>query len=107
MMTAIEESYPIAQRWFREKAKLLALDKLQLADQYAPIGDPRQFSWDEAAEIVDRSYDRFAPRLAEIFRDCLSAGHVDVLPRQGKATGADCTSVSKTIPPDVPLKHTK
>ena len=106
MMTAIEEAYPIAQRWFREKAKLLGLDKLALADQYAPIGDPRQFSWDEAVEIVDRSYDRFAPRLAEIFRDCLSAGHVDVLPRQGKATGAYCTSVSKTILPYVLMNFT-
>jgi oligoendopeptidase F len=106
MMTAIEESYPIAQRWFREKAKLLGLDKLHLADQYAPIGEPRRFSWDEAVEIVDRSYDRFAPRLSEIFRDCLSAGHVDVLPRQGKATGAYCTSVSKTILPYVLMNFT-
>ena len=106
MMSAIEEAYPIAQRWFREKAKLLGLDKLTLADQYAPIGDPRQFTWDEAVEIVDRSYDRFAPRLAEIFRDCLSAGHVDVLPRQGKATGAYCTSVSKTILPYVLMNFT-
>jgi oligoendopeptidase F len=106
MLTAIEEAYPIAQRWFREKAKLLGLDTLALADQYAPIGDPRQFSWDEAVEIVDRSYDRFAPRLAEIFRECVSAGHVDVLPRQGKATGAYCTSVSKTILPYVLMNFT-
>jgi oligoendopeptidase F len=106
MMTAIEESYPIAQKWFRAKAKLLGLDKLALADQYAPIGDPRNFSWDEAVEIVDKSYDRFHPRLAEIFRDCLGAGHVDVLPRQGKATGAYCTSVSKTILPYVLMNYT-
>ena len=106
MMTAIEESYPIAQRWFRAKAGLLGLEKLSLADQYAPIGDPRMFSWDEAVEIVDKSYDRFSPRLAEIFRDCLSAGHVDVLPRQGKATGAYCTSVSKTILPYVLMNFT-
>jgi oligoendopeptidase F len=106
MMTAIEESYPIAQRWFRAKAKVLGLEKLSLADQYAPIGDPRRFSWEEAIELVDSSYTRFSPRLAEIFRDCLDAGHVDVLPRQGKATGAYCTAVSKTILPYVLMNFT-
>jgi oligoendopeptidase F len=107
MMTATEEAYPIAHRWFRHKATLLGLDKLHLADQYAPIAaEPRMFSWDEAVEIVDKSYDRFAPRLAEIFRDCIAVGHVDVLPRQGKATGAYCTSVSKTILPYVLMNYT-
>jgi oligoendopeptidase F len=106
MLTAIEEAYPIAQRWFRAKAELLGLDTLHLADQYAPTGDPRQFSWDEAVEIVDSSYARFSPRLAEIFRDCLGAGHVDVLPRQGKATGAYCTAVSQTILPYVLMNYT-
>jgi oligoendopeptidase F len=106
MMAATEEAYPIAHKWFRAKAKLLGLDKLTLADQYAPIGEPRQFSWDEAVEIVDSSYNRFAPRLAEIFRACLEAGHVDVLPRQGKATGAYCTGVSKAILPYVLMNYT-
>lgn len=106
MMTAIEASYPIAQRWFRAKAEVLGLEKLSLADQYAPIGDPRRFTWDEAVDLVDSSYSRFSPRLAEIFRDCLDAGHVDVLPRQGKATGAYCTAVSKTILPYVLMNFT-
>jgi oligoendopeptidase F len=106
MMTATEESYEIARRWFRAKAELLGLDTLTLADQYAPIGDPREFSWDEAVEVVDESYKRFSPRIAEIFRDCIDAGHVDVLPRQGKATGAYCTAVSKTILPYVLMNFT-
>jgi oligoendopeptidase F len=106
MLTVIEESYPIAQRWFRAKAKLLGLEKLSLADQYAPIGDPRRFTWDEAVDLVDSSYTRFSPRLAEIFRACVDAGHVDVLPRQGKATGAYCTAVSKEILPYVLMNFT-
>ena len=106
MMTVIEESYPIAQRWFRHKGTLLGLEKISLADQYAPIGEPRRFTWDEAVELVDSAYTRFSPRLAEIFRDCLDAGHVDVLPRAGKATGAYCTAVSKQILPYVLMNFT-
>jgi len=106
MMTATEEAYPIARTWFAAKAGLLGLEKLELADQYAPIGEARQFSWGEAVDIVDSSFNRFSPRLAEIFRACIDAGHVDVLPRNGKAGGAYCTSVSKTILPYVLMNFT-
>src|SRR5207247_2270224 len=67
MMAAIEEAYPIARKWFEAKARLLRLEKLELADQYAPIGDARAFPWAEAVDIVDTSFARFSPRPAEIF----------------------------------------
>jgi oligoendopeptidase F len=107
MMSATEEAYPIARKWLEAKAGLLGLDKLDLADQYAPIGDARAFPWPEAVDIVESSFGRFSPRLAEIFRSCIEAGHVDVLPRPGKAAGAYCTSVSKTILPYVLMNYTE
>jgi oligoendopeptidase F len=107
MMAATEEAYPIARKWFTAKARLLGLDKLEIADQYAPIGEARSFSWPEAVEVVDASFARFSPRLADIFRSCLDAGHVDVLPRPGKAAGAYCTSVSKPILPYVLMNFTE
>jgi oligoendopeptidase F len=107
MMNATEEAYPIARKWFEAKARLLRLDKLELADQYAPIGESRLFSWPEAVDIVDSSFNRFSPRLAEIFRSCVEAGHVDVLPRNGKSGGAYCTSVSKSILPYVLMNYTE
>jgi oligoendopeptidase F len=58
-------------------------------------------------EIVDNSFNRFSPRLAEIFRACIDAGHVDVLPRSGKAAGAYCSSVSKSILPYVLMNYTE
>jgi oligoendopeptidase F len=106
MMSATEEAYAIARKWFTAKARLLGLDKLEIADQYAPIGEARRFSWPEAVEIVESAYGRFSPRMSEIFRACLDAGHVDVLPRPGKAAGAYCTSVSKSILPYVLMNYT-
>jgi oligoendopeptidase F len=106
MMTATEEAYGIARSWYTAKARLLGLDKLEIADQYAPIGEARRFSWPEAVEIVHTAYARFSPRMSEIFRACLDAGHVDVLPRTGKAAGAYCTSVSKSTLPYVLLNYT-
>jgi len=106
MMRAVEEHYPLARRWFVRKAQVLGLDKLALADQYAPVGSDRRIEWDEAVQMVDESLTDFAPRLGEIFRDCLERGHVDAEPRAGKAGGAYCHSVSKAIPPYVLMNYT-
>ncbi len=106
MMTATEESYGIGRKWFEAKARLLGLDRLELADQYAPIGEARAFSWPEAVEVVDTSFAGFSPRLSEIFKACLDAGHVDVGARPGKAPGAYCTAVSKQVLPYVLMNFT-
>ena len=106
MIAATQESYPLGRRWFDAKAKLLGLDRLDLADQYAPVGEGRDFEWGEAVEIVDAAFAGFSPRLAEIFRNCIDAGHVDASPRAGKASGAYCTTVTKEILPLVLLNYT-
>jgi oligoendopeptidase F len=106
MMAAVEEHYPLGRRWFVRKAEVLGLDRLQLADQYAPVGSDRRVEWPEAVEMVDRSLSEFEPRLGEIFRACIERGHIDAEPRAGKVGGAYCNSVSKTVLPYVLLNYT-
>ncbi len=106
MIAAVEENYPLARRWFVRKAPVLGLDKLHLADQYAPVGSERSVSWNEAVEMVDASLIDFSPRLSEIFRTCLERGHVDAEPRPGKVGGAYCSSISKAILPYVLMNYT-
>jgi oligoendopeptidase F len=106
MMVAVEEHHPLGRRWFVRKAGLLGLDRLQLADQYAPVGSDRRVEWTEAIEMVEDSLRDFEPRLAEIFRTCLERGHIDAEPRPGKVGGAYCNSVSKTVFPFVLLNYT-
>jgi oligoendopeptidase F len=106
MMVAVEEHYPLGRRWFVRKAEVLGLDRLQLADQYAPVGSDRRVEWLEAVGMVDDSLRSFAPRLGEIFRTCLDRGHVDAEPRPGKVGGAYCSSISKTVLPYVLLNYT-
>lgn len=106
MMAAVEVNYPLARRWFVRKAQVLGLDKLQLADQYAPVGSDRRVEWSEAVSMVDDTLADFSPRLAEIFRTCLERGHVDAEPRTGKVGGAYCSSISKTVLPYVLMNYT-
>ncbi len=106
MMVAVEEHYPLGRRWFVRKAEALGLPRLQLADQYAPVGSDRRVEWTEAVAIVEETLRDFEPRLAEIFRTCLDRGHVDAEPRPGKVGGAYCNAVSKSVLPYVLLNHT-
>jgi oligoendopeptidase F len=106
MMVAVEEHYPLGRRWFVRKAEVLGLDRLQLADQYAPVGSDRRVEWTEAVAMVDDSLRDFDPRLGDIFRTCLDRSHVDAEPRPGKVGGAYCSSISKTVLPYVLLNYT-
>ncbi|MGH3009492.1 MAG: M3 family oligoendopeptidase [Gaiellaceae bacterium] len=106
MMAAVEENYPLARRWFVRKAPVLGLDKLSLADQYAPVGSDRPVEWREAVEMVDESLTGFEPRLGEIFRTCLERGHIDAEPRPGKVGGAYCSTISKSVLPYVLMNYT-
>jgi oligoendopeptidase F len=106
MMRAVEENYPLARRWFVRKAPLLGLDKLSLADQYAPVGSDRPVAWSEAVEMVDESLTDMEPKLGEVFRTCLERGHVDAEPRPGKVGGAYCSTISKSVLPYVLMNYT-
>ncbi len=106
MMRSIEEHHPLGRRWFARKARVLGLDRLELADQYAPVGTDRRIEWPEAVEIVDATLREFEPRLADVLRACLDRGHVDAEPRTGKAGGAYCNAISKNVLPYVLLNFT-
>ena len=44
MLDAVERHYRVAHRWFRVKAGILGLERLELHDQYAPIGEFRRWT---------------------------------------------------------------
>jgi oligoendopeptidase F len=106
MLASIEEHYPLGRRWFERKRAYLDVERMALADQYAPVGSDRHVGWDEAVEIVAEALGGFEPRFAEIFRTCLERGHVDAESRPGKVGGAYCNSVSASVGPYVLLNFT-
>jgi oligoendopeptidase F len=106
MMTAIENRYGIAQRWFRHKAGLLGLDRLALADQYAPLGGGRPVPYEEARGVVDTAFRGFSEEVAGIARAFFDERRVDAEPRPGKRGGAFCASVAQDADPYVLLNHT-
>ena len=107
MLDAVERHHPIAHRWWRHKAKLLGVPRLALADQYAPIGESRRFTYDEATELVASSLARFSPRIEQVARDLYADGRMDAEPRQGKRGGAFCASVAQDARPFILMNFTE
>ena len=106
MMEAIESRYGMAQRWFTKKAELMGLEKLHLADQYAPLGEGRAMPYVEACGIVEDAFGRFSPEILRVSKSVFDEQRVDAEPRQGKRGGAFCASVAQDAQPFIMLNHT-
>ena len=106
MLDAVERHYPLAQRWFRAKAGLLGLERIALADQYAPIGEARTLAFPEAVGIIERSFGAFSPRIAAVADGVFRERRIDAEPRAGKRGGAFCSPVAQDASPYVLMNFT-
>ena len=87
MLEQVEARYPLAQRWFRAKAVMMGLDVLELADQYAPLGEARPVGYDEGRSLVDAAFAGFSPEVRSIAEAFFTEQRVDAEPRAGKRGG--------------------
>jgi oligoendopeptidase F len=106
MMSAVEKNYGLAQRWFRTKAGLLGVDKLELHDQYAPIGESRSVDFAEARDLIDVSFGRFSGEISNIAEGFFTERRIDAEPRAGKRGGAFCASVAQDASPFLLMNFT-
>ena len=107
LMKVTEANYPLAQEYFRLKAKLLGLDKLKNTDIYAPLAEnSRKYTFEEAMDIVLDSYGSFNPGYRKLIEPLFHKGRIDVHPRSGKSGGAFCMGISPDVTPYVLLNFT-
>jgi oligoendopeptidase F len=102
MMEVTEQSYPLAHDYFRLKAKLLALPKLALYDQYAPVGtEVRPFPYVKAQETILDAFEAFDPEFRTLAGEFFAKNWIDAEIRKGKRGGAFCASPSPQLHPYV------
>jgi oligoendopeptidase F len=107
MMRVTRENYPVAQRFWRAKAKLMGLPKLANTDLYAPIAEKdRKFTWNEAVQKVMAAYRRFSPELEHLAKDFVDLGWIDAEVRPGKDDGAFCSGSWPQHHPYILLNYT-
>jgi oligoendopeptidase F len=89
---ATTQSYNIVEKYYNVKKKMLNLEELHIYDIYAPIGKiSREYSYEEAISLVVSAAEKFDAEFAEIIKDMVNNGHIDVTPRKGKRGGAFCS----------------
>jgi oligoendopeptidase F len=107
MMDVVEEHYGLAHRYFEAKAGLLGLDKLQIWDQYAPIGEataPRPY--DDARSVVLEALGGFEPRFRDLAAEFFEKSWIDAEVRPGKRGGAFCSYPVPNTHPYVLMSYT-
>ena len=93
MQAAMVTSFPDFRRYLRAKAAALSSgreDQLAFWDLFAPMGDTRPRSWDEARQAVDEAFASYSPQLQALARRAFEQSWIDVAPRAGKQGGAFC-----------------
>jgi oligoendopeptidase F len=106
LMRVVERNHGMAHSYWSLKARLLGLDKLELYDQYAPLGDAQQrVSFDEARVVILDALDRFSPEFAAMSRRFFDERWIDAEPRSGKRGGAFCAGVTPDTNPYILMSY--
>jgi oligoendopeptidase F len=107
LLSACVARYPLVARYYRLKARLLRLDRLEDYDRYAPVSsEGGRHSFASARQIVLDAYGEFAPPMADIARRFFDERRIDAELRPGKRGGAFCASTLPSLHPYVLLNYT-
>jgi oligoendopeptidase F len=91
LVRTVTESFPVAHKFYRLKAKLLGLKRLSYCDRGAKIGKiSTKFSFDESLDILKKTFGALDPKYSQILQSFVDNGQIDVFPRIGKTGGAYC-----------------
>ncbi|KKQ75945.1 MAG: PepF/M3 family oligoendopeptidase [Candidatus Woesebacteria bacterium GW2011_GWB1_38_5b] len=99
MTKVIEQRYDISERFYKTKAKLLK-QKLFEWDRYSVLypNDKIEYSWEEAKEMILKSFKQFSPVFYETALKFFDNGWIDALITPNKRGGGFCSY-------SVPAKH--
>ena len=97
----------VFQDYFKQKAKMLGVKKLQRYHLYAPLSlkasDQKRFTYGKAIDTVLRTFEDFHPKFREYAEKVFNEQHVDSEIRKSKLGGAFCSSISPKMTPYVLL----
>jgi pepF/M3 family oligoendopeptidase len=91
MLAAMTSSFPMLRRYLIAKARLLGKKRLDIWDEWAPVGSAdRRYEWDEARLFILTNFATFSPELENLARRAFDERWVDAEPRDGKGGGGFC-----------------
>ncbi|MCG2588281.1 M3 family oligoendopeptidase [Rhodohalobacter sulfatireducens] len=102
LVTAVTDNYPLAQRYYKLKRKLLGVDEMFDYDRYAPITkSTKKVEWNEAKDMVLEAYGDFHPDMSSIAGEFFENNWIDAAIKPGKRGGAYSASTVTSVHPYV------
>ena len=106
LVSAVEDAYPVVQRYYKLKKRLLNLDQLYDYDRYAPISKTsKEISWVEAKDMVLDAYGDFHPEMRRIASLFFEKQWIDAAIKKGKRGGAYSASTVTNVHPYVFMNY--
>ena len=94
MLGAMKDSFPMFQKYFKHKAKLIGKKKLAWWDISAPMGKTdKVYSYEEARDFIVSNFNQFSPELGAFAQRAFDNNWIDAEQREGKRGGAFCMGV--------------
>ena len=107
LIDAVRGRYDIAQRWYSLKAWFWDIERIADYDRMASMSETDEtVEWDDAREIVLKSYASFSPDLADLAKKFFDESWIDAPVRPGKRPGAFCAYTVPSHNPYVFLNYT-
>lgn len=96
-----------AHRYYKWKAAALGKQKLHYSDRNAPLpyDENKVYTWNEAVAIVNDSYNKFSPTMANIGKEFFEKNWIDVPTRVGKRGGAFMSPTTAKLHPYILLNY--
>lgn len=102
LVDSVTSKYPLVQRYYKLKARLLGFDEMKDYDRYAPMmQNEATITWDEAKEMVMDSYTNFNSQMGEITGYFFEKNWIDAAIKPGKRGGAYSAGTVPSVHPYV------
>jgi oligoendopeptidase F len=107
MLTAVEDAYPLARRYFRAKARALGSERLRNCDLLAPPGEAEtHIPFSQARELILDAMEAVHPLFYQETAAFFEARRIDAEARKGKRDGAFCECFAPTQSPFILMSYT-
>jgi oligoendopeptidase F len=107
LIDAATSRYDVPQRYYRLKARMLGLERLDHYDRFAPLAeDTARVPWQEARDLVVGAYADFAREAGDVVERFFARSWIDAPVRPDKRHGAFCATNVPGVHPYILLNYT-
>ena len=105
LLSVCRSNSKVFHQYFREKAKILKVKKLERYHLYAPLKTQNQkkVTFGEALKMVLEAFDDFHPEFKNIVQGLVTKKHIHSKLQDNKQGGAFCSTISPKVDPFVLL----